>query len=412
MGYIFEAEITSIIQTVLIRTIGEGDSIRLRDVAASEIHPALKAYVKAEVEKLLQQERQKEVRSKRFPYSLPEIDSLQRQIDLLLIQEYEFTRGEFEATIDEAVHFQFNYLCRPQWTLMSFIFENKRKASAEDIERKLRYCVEYPYFPKLIKRYFVDRGLAEVSYEEFRFLLEKIDREVTSRHSPHELARMTRPLLSFLEAGQLKPKQNPLEHTLPVNAAIVFFEDKKLDDIKSELERRRDTEGREQISVSELGSLIESIRVDRSQEQPTPSLIITNPEPQEKPVSELRDAQLSEATVEQITGASPPLDSGKSEETIIAREVEEGPRIDLYTLFSSADRKLFVRKLFHKNEAEFRNALDSLERLRTWEEASRLLDQIFQANNIDPFSKEAILFTDLVHSRYKTSSSTRSALGS
>jgi len=72
MGFIFEAEIITIMNTVRARTIGESDSIQLKDVLAAGIHPALKAYFKAEVEKLLQQERVKEVRSKRFGYGLPE----------------------------------------------------------------------------------------------------------------------------------------------------------------------------------------------------------------------------------------------------------------------------------------------------------------------------------------------------
>ena len=82
MGYIFEAEIAAIMNTVRARTIGESENIRLREVLRSDIHPAIKAYFKAEVERILQEERALELRSKKLSYSLSEVSSLQHQIDL------------------------------------------------------------------------------------------------------------------------------------------------------------------------------------------------------------------------------------------------------------------------------------------------------------------------------------------
>ncbi len=396
MGYIFETEIVAIIHTVQARTIGEGDSILLKNVMTSDIHPALKAYILAEVEKLLQQEREKEVRSKRFSYALPEIVSLQRQIDILLVQEYEFTRGEFESVVDEAVHFQFNFLCRPQWTLLSFVLENNRTISATELERKLRYAVEYQYFRKLIRRYVVNRGLVEVSYEELRDLLERIDREIVAQHSALELARMTRPLLAFIEAGQLQPKKDLLDHVLPINAAIVFFEDKKLDAIKSALESERDG-GTNEITVSQLAVLIARVRGETPSTAEEPSVAITK----EREPDELADHAVFEF-VHKLTEA-PPTPPAAAPEAIEKNEAASNiapPLLDVYTLFSPSDQKLFIRKLFKKNEVEFRNTLDGLESLRTWEEASVYLDSVFQANDVDPFSKEAIRFTDVIQSRY------------
>ncbi|MGH2567959.1 MAG: hypothetical protein ACRDGA_06430, partial [Bacteroidota bacterium] len=177
MGYIFESEIESIINSVRTRTIGESDSITLGEFLEANIHPGIKAYFRSEVEKLLQKEREKEVRSKKFPYSLQEVLRLQEQMDLLLLHRYEFDQREFDALLDEAVHFHFNYLCRPQFTLMNFFFENRRRIPTSDIERKLNYCVDYTYYREIIRRYIVDHGLAKITYEEFQSLLEKIDTE-------------------------------------------------------------------------------------------------------------------------------------------------------------------------------------------------------------------------------------------
>jgi len=66
MGYIFEQEIESIINAVRANTIGEEDQVLLKRVLAADIHPALKAYFKAEVERKLESARAAEVRSGNF----------------------------------------------------------------------------------------------------------------------------------------------------------------------------------------------------------------------------------------------------------------------------------------------------------------------------------------------------------
>ena len=54
MGYIFESEIELIMNAVRARTIGEAESIRLRDILNADLHPALKAYFRARIWQLLQ----------------------------------------------------------------------------------------------------------------------------------------------------------------------------------------------------------------------------------------------------------------------------------------------------------------------------------------------------------------------
>src|SRR5512147_1271463 len=100
MGYIFESEIELIMNAVRARTIGEAESIRLRDILHANLHPALKAYFKARVWQMLQQERQTEVRSKKLPYGLPEVRRMQEQIDILLVYNYVFGQHDFALMLD------------------------------------------------------------------------------------------------------------------------------------------------------------------------------------------------------------------------------------------------------------------------------------------------------------------------
>ena len=403
MGFIFESEIVAIMNTVRARTIGEEDGVQLKKLLAADIHPALKSYFKAEVEKFLQQERTKEVRSGRFPYGLPEVKGLQRQIDLSLVHQYEFDSQEFESLLDESVHFQFNYLCRPRWTLQEFLFENRRTVTVGEILRKLKYCVEYRYLAEVFKRYVSEKGLAEIGYEEFRSLIGKIDNAVVSRHSSRELARMLKPLVEFLEMGIPETRISESGPVLPINAAVVFFEDKKMEEIKKRLEAERDANHVNEVSISDLARLIRHAKGEKEPAEDTadrrPAMVIPDPV--------MPEAGNFDGEPGKGGKSDNPAAAGRSQKPPLAAVIPAGKKPpkrsdieDIYSLFSLKEQKLFVRKLFRKDEVEFRNALDRLNLLLTWKDASLVLDEVFSANGVNPFSKDAIVFTDKVFGRY------------
>ncbi len=390
MGYIFEQEIESIINVVRTKTIGEGDEIRLRSILKSPIHASIKAYFRAEVEKIFQQEREKENRSKRLPYESPEVVSLQKQIDKLLILNYHFTRDEFDTLLDESVHFQFNYLCRPQWTLLNFIFGTNRVITTSVIESRLKCCVDYSYIPYLIKRYIEEHGYTEIKYEDFQALLKKIDNEIIAIHNPEELARMLRPLFAFLEST-LPPQAE--ERTIPINAAIVFFEDKRCNNIQQRLEIERDLRGSSDITLQNLIDILQSAY---SNESPA----VEKEEVKEQLLSIVNEENTSESS-SPSTSVSENQESALSE--ISSEPIQANPttlEITISSWFPKNIREKIVRKLFHKNEGAFQKVLAELEESSQWADVAHYLDAFFITNDIDPFEEAAVLFTDTLYDYY------------
>jgi hypothetical protein len=416
MGYIFESEIELIMNGVSARTIGESESIRLKSILSADLHPALKAYFRARVQQMLQQERQTEVRSKKFPYALPEVARLQEQIDLLLVHNYEFGQHDFSLMLDHAVHFQFNFLCRPQWTLLNFVFENQRRRPTSDIRRKLRYCVDYEYYSEIIKRFIDERGLAEMTYEEFTELLEKIDHEIVSRHSSVELALMTRPILRFIESAQPSLVSQLSDSKIPINAAIVFFEDKKLNDIKVRLELERDRDGMTDISLGRLANIIEKVRTgneeaevafpqlhaeeeEATKGQEGPAQVTGDqaepPRTSKTPVKVFSDFEEDEAFV-----APQSIPTEESTAEFDSSGIPPDALVNLHSLFSPSEEKTFIKRVFKKDELMFRASLDQLNEMTDWKKASQYLQDIYITNDVDPFSEVAILFTDKVQRRF------------
>jgi hypothetical protein len=416
MGYIFESEIEMIMNAVRARTIGDEETIRLREILSANLHPALKAYFRARVQQILRQERLAEVRSKKLPYAIPEVVRLADQIDLLLVHNYEFGQHDFSLMLDHAVHFQFNFLCRPQWTLVSFIFENQRRRPTSDIRRKLRYCVDYEYYAELIKRFIDDRGLAEMTYEEFTELLQKIDQEIVSRHSSVELALMTRPLLRFIESAQPAPPGPLSASILPINAAIVFFEDKKLNEIKERLESERDKKELTSINLGHLANVIEKVRTgneeaevafpDEHPEEEQAAAVVVGSHPVAESPSELPKSSKTPVKIfsdfeEDEAFAAPLAIPGEgSDGGIDGVAAASEAFVNLHSLFSPSEEKTFIKKVFHKDDLLFRESLDQLNEMTDWKQASQYLQDIFITNDVDPFSEVAILFTDKVQRRF------------
>jgi hypothetical protein len=414
MGYIFESDIISIINTVRAKTIGVEDGIVLKRVLTADIHPAIKAYFKAEVEKILSQERGLEHRSKRLPYSLPEAVSLQQRIDMLLVQNYHFGRQECESLLDESVHFQFNYLCRPQWTLLNFIVGEQRRVASEIIEKRLRYCVDYRYFPEIIGRYIVDHGLAEVTYEEFKSLLERIDREVMAQHSSLELAHMTRALFEFVESGKMEPSAEFEKQTLPVNAAVVFFDDKQRADIRTRLEFERDHNALARITADRLADIIEIVRTgdERATAAPAhPPDSASAEERQEKTDAGRASAVAADEpyesgeTVVERSGGIPEPGSGPAAEENESRA--SGPILNekqnvLINLFHDDERVVLIEKLLAGNEDAFLTLMSEIGGLQTWEEIAHYLDALFLAYDVDPFNPAAVMLTDRLFTHFNS----------
>jgi hypothetical protein len=423
MGYIFEAEIESIVHAARVKTIGEDDDVFLKKILAANIHPAIKAYFKAEVEKTLAQERGLEYRSKKFPYSLAEVKSLEEQIDLLLVQNYHFTLQEFESLLDESVHFQFNYLCRPQWTLLSFIVGDQRRVTSSTIEKRLKYCIDYSYFPELIKRFIDDHGLAEVTYEEFKSLIERIDNEVVVQHSSYELAHMTRALFDFVESGKMVPQVEFEQQTLPINAAIVFFDDKRLTDIRVRLEYERDNNRVIQITADRLADIIESVRMGDEDATALPMPSPVEPPDEQEHVNKntadqwsvdvVQDYSVQEpemSTVSQtgekpIPAKTPPAIFGEDDEKYSAA-APGMKRWEILDLFSEKEHGALVKKLFSNDETAFQGAISEISLFESWEEVGQYLDTLFLANEVDPFGTEAVLFTDKLFSHFHPPAST------
>jgi hypothetical protein len=376
----FEKETEQLIAAVRQTTLGEAKAIGLREIFESNIPPNVKVFFRADVEWMLDAERKPEPRLSKFNFNLPEIAMLQEQTNALLIHNFVFSKTDFEATLDKCVHFMLNYLCRPQWTLNSFLFEESARASTRQILLKLRYCRDYAYFPDILRRYLQQRGVEEMTLEEGRNLIARIDSEVVANHSSLELAKMTQPLYDFVAYAR-SHTMSATAKTVPTRALMYFFEDKKMGALRERLSREREVNNIKEMSYGELVNLLEKIQTGNEH-------------------AHVFDENAEALTApDDVSVELPSLPPASQETEVMLQKPSEPPR-PVPPLFSLEEERAIVKHVFHQNEEQFQSAVKEALAAATWDEAALTIDHFFLMNDAEAFSKEAILFTNRVQNRF------------
>ncbi|MCX6136125.1 MAG: hypothetical protein NTV54_01335 [Ignavibacteriales bacterium] len=379
----FEQEIELLITSISRETIGDGKSVSLRRIFESKIPANVKAFFRAEVEWMLATERRSERRPLRFDYSQPEIQLLQEQIDALLINNFIFTRTDFDATLDKSIHFLFNYLCRPQWTLMSFLFETSTHSiSAKTVQRKLRFCRDYKYFSDIIQRYISHHGLNELKFDAMRSLLPRIDQEVMKMHTAAQIADMTVPIFEFVDFARHGNSQSA-DISVPTRALVYFFDDKGMNVITGTLKRRKDVDQQLQTTQADLLTILSSVHKSDpapAPYKPTPRFLETPKEFQSKAgmvFGDDEDHVHAGADFVPVEAAAP-----------------------MSPLFNSDDEQDIIREVFHGDKELYSRTIAQVLSSGTWEDAALVIDGFFAENGIEPFTTEAVTFTNILQSAF------------
>lgn len=402
-----ENHTANILQILTDRTIGNGNSITLRNAVAGDMPRGVKGFLEAEAAAFLERDLRAMPRFARLNIGTPGIDHLLKTLLRSVAGGYEFSREEYLAALNEAVLFTENYLCRPQWTLENFVFHDSPRLSRDAILGRLDFLADYAYFPRILDRLLRTGKRSEFTAEEFSTLVARIDDQVVSQHSPRELAFLTRPIFDFFllhDAGDDQP--------IPLKPILIFFDDKKMKILTEYLESICRLRGASTITLNDLIRLLEDLYIGKKQEEPPPEAS-ASPPPLEgdvnhptaeggaatDPAAEPPSAE--EGTIPQIgtdvnSGEPTPITSSS-----VGTELASVPELsDLTGLINPDQRARFIRRVFRKDQAYYYGVVATLNTMRTWKEAASYLKQVYDINRLDPFAPDVVEFTDTVQKRF------------
>ncbi len=398
-----------------------------------DIPDSIKHFFDQEVELWLREEEEKFTSNERFDYDMPEVRMLIDQIFDRLKQNANFSRSKFHQLLERAVKLEMNYLIEPHRTLTQFLFKDSNHISTMEVYDTLKYFFRYEYYKNAISDYFNLKYLREISQDQFVDLINQIDEKAFAENRLETTLKTVKTIMDFL-SEVLEKEVN----TLKVSMLYAAFRDRNLDEYTQLIKRVMDETDKKELRFEEIEKMLRDgiiPGIEETVKEPTEIIgfdKIENIE-ESKPEVALEDIELTESAIaeeEEVEEAEEeyeeefeeeaeeeaeiPVEEEAPEEEAqvsakvaddladhVARQISsDSPLQDLHEMIKGRVRRKAIKKLFKKNEAEFVAFIDSLNKLGTWKEASRVIDDEFYERGINPYSKEAIALSDIIYLRF------------
>jgi hypothetical protein len=349
---------------------------------------------------------------------------------------------EFKDTLNRAVIFSINYVIKPKNTLLKFLFGEYETRPADYIQERLGYFLFYNYYINHIENFINLNSPETVSVNQVEHLVNVVNKQILdeiSNPSNGDAQRLNLVKLLYIFFLDLA-ENNPINIKLPKKILSAFFKDKGY----AELQNRIDRFFSEEIFIQEAVELMKPkqkktvIKETEAEINEKAKKIIS------KAKTALISAEASNKDIEralQADAALPGPEDIMSPENITEiktiresdmipdklknKKIELGDELYSHDLIlesqlkgteippplsgieineklfdelfcEQAYRRKILKKVFAKDENFFREFVFELLKQQNWKKASRKIDEMFTAKNINYFSEEAVKFVDIM----------------
>jgi hypothetical protein len=415
-----------LLETLIARTIGEEPAFAMSALAAASIPAGVIRYMRTEITNRLADDLSRAPHFARVATPTPGPDAVRDALLTHAAGQYIFPRAEFLELLDNAARFTENYLCRPRWTLSSFLFSDQSVITTDTLLRKLEYVADYAYLPQLLRRLVTQSGKQVITSVEGVAYITRIDDAIINEHSPREQAMLARPIFQFFLLS------DDIDNTpIALRALLLFLEDKQLSPLRDHAQGVWHMRGKTEITIEEFAALCEDYVAKLTPvEAPPPAPVVAAPEPPPEPVVEPPPLPVQESLFpEEPSPFSPDPEltiepeAPAALETVFHDDVQsepapqpeapieppsaEEPKLEptaplvpsLNETIPADMRRRFVNVVCGKDAEFYDLVITRLDEMRSWPDASAYIRELFEINGIDPFDEIAIAFTDIIQKR-------------
>ena len=398
--------------------------IPLAYLATRDIPDSVKHFFNQEVELWIRDEEEKFGSSDRFDYDMPEVRILIDQIFDNLKQNARFDQNKFNQLIERAIKLEMNYLIEPHRTLSQFIFKDSQVVSTMDVYDNLKYFFKYGYYKDAISEYFNAKYMREISQEQFNQLIAQIDENAFKENSFETTLKTIKTLTSFMSEAVGADVQ-----TIDLDVLLHVFKDRNLEKYSNLMDELK-VKNQEEISLTDLETVLREESVEALTEpEPVIEEVAAEIKPEieetltieeiediedSKPVvevteidiGEIKPEEMVEEEEEKVVAAAPVEEETKGSvaddmANFVASQMQsDKPMEDMNSMVVGRTRKKIIKKLFKKKENEFLSFVNMINEQTAWKDASVVIDNEFYERGINPYSREAIMFSDLIYIRF------------
>ncbi|MFM8437822.1 MAG: hypothetical protein ACKOAX_05055 [Candidatus Kapaibacterium sp.] len=304
----FESDIERSKLRLIEAVDGYQASTYLRDiVACASVDYAYKQYFEAEFAWWLYEEQTVRKTNPHVDPHDPETASILRDLDLRYHKNARFERDQLLSIADAAVKGVLNYRVRPRTTLKWFVYRGEPTKPIHEIYLRMRYFADYPYLHEGFNRWLVQRGLRFdsldiISVLEFERLIKRIDDDAILDLSPSEFVNMIVPI------GYCFPPDpgEPADRGIPIEAVIIFLDDKEVYVIAQKLEHMLYQQGIRFLTKDMFLSVVDEVLAEVEDEPRTETPPARPVRPVEPPTTFVSD-QVSGQVSDQVSASPAPM---------------------------------------------------------------------------------------------------------
>ncbi len=387
-------------------------------------------------------------------------DAVLKQLDLLideLKRQVIIKRRDVEGILRETILRQIQFIVMPLTTVENLLFREASARTVMDIIATFREFEKYRYYPDALEKYASAKGIAHLTKGQMRLLVTEINQ---SLFGPDGLENVLK--VSGLIMKEICDLQGRATTSIDIRLLMMAFADRSLRDFEVALNIEKEL-GNEEINLYGLrqvlnrfallktkkGGVPSPVAETMTQEPPKPTVVEktkdttgviidkvlkedesgeiidiheiigqTKKDPTTRelkpPTSETKKPPVPSAEKappemavipDDVTGEfiKEELVEGFSDDTAAIKllALREADRLaPMESLITEKDEKIFMKKIFFDDRADYRGFVNHLNRTKTWKEAINVLDEKLYGNKVDPYCKEAIRFSDIVYARF------------
>lgn len=418
------------------RVLNGRDRILYRELTAIEPIPLMfQLYARRKAERIFSEHRPvRFVTGQRYSGDGRQLAPHLQSLREACLQQTTLLADEIRACARAAVHLQFDLLVWPRQTVAGLLYAKQERASREDITVVLDGLGEDRGFVRSLRAHLERSDQAELNRESFEKMARRVESEIYAE----------RPLSTFLmEVDHYRQFMHEITGApataVPARILLGMLWERELHDLAAGLKEEVLT--RELWTPEEIEPLLERQLVmgglqdvnggdadefsfeveDRPRPEIGPDEALTatavhQPEhiqstplktsPPERPSGGLRFLLVEESEEEQKPAPEKRVkfsEDDTANRVIKRQDIESqppGPYPPLASLISARTRKVFVKKIFKKDDDQYRSFIARLDKIDIWKDAKATIDAELVRRNISPYSREAVLLGDVVFSRY------------
>ncbi len=254
----FEKEIEFIYNYNLNKIKHLGSFITYEQLISTDIHPALLQYVSAEIDFLIYEDRQKLLADSLFDYSGEKINEHFTNIGEEIKRSKKFSLEYLTKLLLHASSFNVNYIIRPKWSLLQFVFESENESSKQvaEVKQILNYLYYYPYLKRLLISFFNKKRIITITQSELEELLVKIDKINYESNFERVLDSALKNMIEFINMGESR------NNKISKQSVELFLEDKELPQYKMILAEKFGVNGSDKYEINDYKNVILNYNIE------------------------------------------------------------------------------------------------------------------------------------------------------